>query len=117
MTDDAKNKRVAEWLGISWHEESEYDKGDDFNDPQFWCSCCACYGFHKDLLEHIKSSHNTDFSTDPLALLRLMREREDWFEFYQYLNQPAQPDWVDLILVPGALLKAVDEFRGRREGK
>ena len=98
MSDDL-NKRLCEKLGICWHEQIDHGT--------LQCKHCG----HEMLL-----TRNPDFITDPLSLLRIMREREDWIDFvYKFFLQPdayeEARDIVDLLLdQTGVLARAVDEW-------
>lgn len=107
MTDADKNRRVAEWLGMCWHEQVD--------SQTLECKKCG-----QGLL--FPWQRNPDFSADPLALLRVMRERGDWIRFLQTSCKlyPTIEETADrilqLLLTPGALLDAVDEWiKKRRE--
>ncbi len=113
---ERKNKEVAKWLELCWHE-FEVDV------PWVRCSCKKeWYGGAKipQLEEHKKL--NPNFISDPLALLRLMREREDWPEFIDTVGMygkglyPPPHIRVDLILdTTGNLLEAVWEWLKQNE--
>ncbi len=69
MTDlERKNRKVAEALGLCWHEE----------DSGYALAPCKHCGKVFEI--------NPNFITDPLSLLRLMREGEDWMQFVAYLS-------------------------------
>ncbi len=103
----AKNRQVAEWLGMCWHE-SVPALGHPYHTHR-----CTCGD--RDMIGGMKmhcEEYNPNFIADPLSLLRLMREREDWdmFVWYCYWKDShgniSVP--VDLILdTTGKLLEAV----------
>jgi len=70
------NKRLCKKLGIEWHEDIY--GGAAFG--AFFCSCRRQFPTPELLYAHI-AAINPDFKRDPVALLRVMMEREDYDEF------------------------------------
>jgi hypothetical protein len=100
MTDDLQriNREVIEMLGGCWHMNDT--RSCSVGEVRFPCYKCGSNGYNPDYIAH------------PWELLAEMRKQEDWYEFYQYLNQPRMLDWVEYILdtTSGALAKAALEF-------
>ena len=104
------NKRFAELAGICWHEQ----RMAPIVDGEALCSCGFLFD-RRDIIKHIKKS-NPDFS-DPIAVLRVVMEREDWPEFSIYLwnhfEWPTRDSYtttvmersilLDYLLTPGLL--------------
>ncbi|MFZ2809440.1 MAG: hypothetical protein WAZ60_23905 [Desulfosalsimonadaceae bacterium] len=127
---EQKNRRVAEELGICWHEMKTVT--DLSQDGWMWTTCSCGDKFSDNSIA--KRHRNPDFSTDPLALLRAMKERlkpEGWQSFIMFLwDKEANPcDFsvavtsvssisriiIVYLLTPGALLNAVYEWIGRKK--
>lgn len=100
MTNEAMNKRVCEALGIQ--PKPNYDPYPDVGFGVEWVY--------------------PDFHTDPLALLRVMRQRNDFYQFVQWCRSYSEDgvsydvvydiaDFIQKFLdTPGVLLNAVDEW-------
>ncbi len=109
------NKELAERLGICWHEAFEGYKDGEVDHSLPKCDKCG-----KTLLTAF--SWNPDFFTDPVKLLRLMRERVDWEDFLkEHTGQTTmvikEIDWFirDYILEEGKLAIACRDWIRREK--
>ena len=118
MTTD-KNRFVAEKLGLCWHNW-------DWREVSQTYRCTKCNKY----LMNIPVPTNPDFTLDAgtVQLLRLMEARKDYKEFisslvestyvYRGVLKVHHSIFIkDYITTPGALLDAVAEWFGWKEGK
>ena len=99
------DRRLCELLGICWHERT----------GNCLCSCRKQFISNHTVAAHIKKL-NPHLSTDPVALLRVMREREDWAEFKD--SYVASRDiLLDYIFNPALLAQAAVEWLEGSKGK
>lgn len=112
-----KNRFVAEKLGLCWHE---WDWRPDTQ--TYRCTKCNVY------LMSIPVPTNPDFTLDAgtVQLLRLMEEHKDGKLFFaRLMHRGPRVEAIDddglisrrYITTPGALLDAVAEWFGWKEGK
>ena len=112
MTNEEKNRQVAEWLGIPWHTLTEQGPG---RPP-----ICSCNG-RETIQSQYHLDQNPDFTTDSgkVELLREMMKRDDWEEFYMYVGcQRLLPYGFPPVLIidtSGLLLNAAWEWLKERE--
>ena len=78
------NKELCELLGIQWH------KAEWRVERRMWM-CSACGTWDQGISACVKQ--NPDFISNPVALLREMRKREDWEEF-MILNMDKMGEWI-----------------------
>jgi hypothetical protein len=106
MTD--QNKRFCELAGICWHE-------DIFDGQINRFRCKRCGKLLKDRENYI------DYSSDPIAVLKVMYERRDWPKFCSLIGEieSYEPSAgllgyelieVNYLLKPNAMIKAAIEF-------
>lgn len=127
MTDAEKDREIAEWMGICWHETIEWKREKDpmkmvhvhgCDDTLIYtCSCGKKSSFDV-------CPDNPNFTADPLRLLAEMRKREDWNDLIFDLvdNFPGEEEgfsithFTDILLIPGALRDVVWEWMKGRKG-
>ena len=116
MTDlEAKNRRVAEWLGIPWHELVNHIPDGIIGDA----GKCVCGKVH--FVSSLKRL-NPDFTSDAgkVELLRLMAARVDYHDFIEFMESRLYGDWVAELFnlftdTTGLLLKAAVEWMEERK--
>lgn len=113
------NRRVAEALGIEWHEMKTVT--DLSQDGWMWTTCSCGDKFSDNSIA--KRHRNPDFSADPLALLRVMKEKGLFLKFMYDLYMKRQwsdgndgaVSFAEMAMTPGELVNAVDEWIGREK--
>lgn len=78
-----RNRRLAEALGICWHEWKR-DWIEDGNSIDEWyvCQKCGLKSYHPS-----QDHPNPDFTADPTLVLVEMRKREDWLDFISFVGK------------------------------
>jgi hypothetical protein len=106
MTTNEINQALHEALGKCWHESELYaivkntdglvgtTTDNESNEVRFNPSlrCKKC---------HVSDCSNPDYCGDPRLVIEAMQERDDWFDFVQYIcpidNKPAWSAILDLL--------------------
>jgi hypothetical protein len=117
------NRELAELFGLFWHERSDPQDGRLI----VWCTCGWESGYKYDQFEELEKhckEENPYFTSDPgkIELLRLMRKRGDWGEFWEllYQEQGFHPNfWVFYLTdTTGRLAQAALEWlTAQKEGR
>ena len=72
-------RELAKRLGIEWHHIDL----PTISNPWLTCICGATFSYLDEAIRH--QNKNPDF-TDAREVLKVMKEREDWFDFAVYLR-------------------------------